>query len=586
MSAFCLGLAGRASAPAEPDSACCMELPAGAGDAVRSPAAAAAAALVSFPGAPGELELALEEELALLAAGERPSDPGEHPQAEPESPAEGHGPPLPTQDPELLSVIRQKEKDLVLAARLGKALLERNQDMSRQYEQMHKELTDKLEHLEQEKHELRRRFENREGEWEGRVSELETDVKQLQDELERQQVHLREADREKTRAVQELSEQNQRLLDQLSRASEVERQLSMQVHALREDFREKNSSTNQHIIRLESLQAEIKMLSDRKRELEHRLSATLEENDLLQGTVEELQDRVLILERQGHDKDLQLHQSQLELQEARLSYRQLQGKVEELTDERSLQSSAATSTSLLSEIEQSMEAEELEQEREQLRLQLWEAYCQVRYLCSHLRGNDSADSAVSTDSSMDESSETSSAKDVPAGSLRTALNDLKRLIQSIVDGMEPTGTRRMDDESLEEQIRQTSEDSRALRELMEGERGKLRQSLEELQQLHSQVTLLSVEMTALKEERDRLRVTSEDKEPKEQLQKAIRDRDEAIAKKNAMELELAKCKMDMMSLNSQLLDAIQQKLNLSQQLEAWQFASSGLFTIWLLWFLI
>ncbi|XP_024597149.1 BICD family-like cargo adapter 1 isoform X2 [Neophocaena asiaeorientalis asiaeorientalis] len=525
MSAFCLGLAGRASAPAEPDSACCMELPAAVADAVGNPAAAAAAAaaLVSFPGGPGELELALEEELALLAAGERPSDPGEHPQAEPGPPAEGAElQPPPAQDPELLSVIRQKEKDLVLAARLGKALLERNQDMSRQYEQMHKELTDKLEHLEQEKHELRRRFENREGEWEGRVSELESDVKQLQDELERQQVHLREADREKTRAVQELSEQNQRLLDQLSRASEVERQLSMQVHALREDFREKNSSTNQHIIRLESLQAEIKMLSDRKRELEHRLSATLEENDLLQGTVEELQDRVLILERQGHDKDLQLHQSQLELQEVRLSYRQLQVKVEELTEERSLQSSAATSTSLLSEIEQSMEAEELEQEREQLRLQLWEAYCQVRYLCSHLRGNDSADSAVSTDSSMDESSETSSAKDVPAGSLRTALSELKRLIQSIVDGMEPT------------------------------------------------VTLLSVEMTALKEERDRLRTTSEDKEPKEQLQKAIRDRDEAIAKKNAVELELAKCKMDMMSLNSQLLDAIQQKLNLSQQLEAWQ----------------
>lgn len=62
----------------------------------------------------------------------------------------------------------------------------------------------------------------------------------------------------------------------------------------------------------------------------------------------------------------QLHQSQLELQEVRLSYRQLQGKVEELTEERSLQSSAATSTSLLSEIEQSMEAEELEQEREQV----------------------------------------------------------------------------------------------------------------------------------------------------------------------------------------------------------------------------
>ena len=42
-------------------------------------------------------------------------------------------------------------------------------------------------HLEQEKHELRRRFENREGEWEGRVSELESGVNQLQLELESQQ---------------------------------------------------------------------------------------------------------------------------------------------------------------------------------------------------------------------------------------------------------------------------------------------------------------------------------------------------------------------------------------------------------------
>ncbi|CAM5161047.1 unnamed protein product [Eretmochelys imbricata] len=562
MAAYCLGLAGAASAPAELDSACCMELPGAAGAAAARSPAAAAAALAPLQGGPGELELALEEELALLAAAgeQRQQQAGE----------QDAGPAPAGQQPELLSLIRQKEKDLVLAARLGKALLARNQDISRQYERMHQELTDKLEHLEQEKHELRRRFENREGEWEGRVSELESDVKQLQDELEKQQVHLREADREKTRAVQELSEQNQRLLDQLSKASEVERQLSMQVHALREDFREKNSSTSQHIVRLESLQAEIKMLTDRKQELECRLSAMMEENDLLQGTVEELQERVLVLERQSHDKDLQLHQSQLELQEVRLSCRQLQGKVEELSEERSLQSFNTTSTSLLSEIEQSMEAEELEQEREQLRLQLWEAYCQVRYLCSHLRGNDSADSAVSTDSSMDESSETSSAKDVPAGSLRAGLNELKRLIQSVLDGTDSPSSRRSDDDALEEQIRQTSEDSRALRELMEGERGKLRQSLEELQRLHSQVTLLSVEMTALKEERDRLRGSAEDKETNERLLKAIRDRDEAIAKKNAVEMELAKCKIDMMSLNSQLLDAIQQKLNLSQQLEAWQ----------------
>ncbi|GLD57289.1 BICD family-like cargo adapter 1 [Lates japonicus] len=56
----------------------------------------------------------------------------------------------------------------------------------------------------------------------------------------------------------------------------------------------------------------------------------------------------------------------------------------------------------------------------------------------------------------------------------------------------------------------------------------------------------------------------------EVVQQAIRDRDDAIAKKNLMEVELVRSKNDMMSLNNQLLEAIQRKLELSQELEAWQ----------------
>ncbi|XP_053558037.1 BICD family-like cargo adapter 1 [Bombina bombina] len=503
----------------------------------------------------GELEL--DEELVLLAA------EGEEYSGESDAVESG-------EEPELLSVIRQKEKNLVLAARMGKALLERNQDMSRRYEEMQRELTERLEHLEQEKHELKWRFENREGEWEGRVSELESDVKQLQEMLEKQQLHLREVEREKSTAVQELSEQNQRLLEQLSRATEMERQLSLQVNVLQEGIREKSQSTGQHITQLESLLAEIKMLSDRNRELEQQLSTIMEENQKLQGIVEELHDRELMLSQQGSEKDLQLGESNLELEELRHSYRQLQVKMEELREEKSLLHLNSTSTSLLTEIEQSIEAEEQEQEREQLRLQLWEAHCQVRSLCCQLRGNDSADSAVSTDSSMDESSETSSAKDIPAGSLRTALSELKSLILSILDTCESTTSRKCEDDGLEEQIRRTSEDSKALRELLQGEQVRMKQNFEELQKLHRQVTLLSVEMTALKEERDRLLALNQNDETKEQLIKAIKDRDEALEKKNAVEQELAKCRIDLMSLNTQLVDAIQQKLNLSQQLEAWQ----------------
>ncbi|RXN20954.1 bicaudal D-related 1 isoform X2 [Labeo rohita] len=482
--------------------------------------------------APGGLGMALEEELAMLTR-EREEDLEV---SASETPVSG-------QDSDLLSLFRQKEKDLVLAAKLGKALLERNQDLTKQYDKMTKDLNDKLELLEQEKHELRRRLESREGEWEGRVAELETDVQHLQGELERHQVQLREADRDKSRAISELSEQNHRLLEQLSRAAEVEKQLSTQVHSLRDDFKEKSISTNQHMTRLETLQAEIKMLSERKQELERRVNAMLEENEQLQHTVEDLRDRTLVLEKQCHEKDLQLRQSQLELQEVRVSHRQLSARLEELTEERSLQGFSPNPHSLLCEIEQSMEQEELEQEREQLRLQLWEAYCQVRSICSQLRGNDITDSALSTDSSMDESSETLSAKDVPTGSLHASLLELRRLTQNLLDGNESTGSRRSDEEVLEEQVRKLSEELRELRELYEQEQEKTRNSQEEVLQLHNQVALLSVEVSSSREENER---------------------------KKAVEMELAKCKIDIMSLNSQLLDAIQQKLNLSQQLEAWQ----------------
>uniref|UniRef100_UPI0037E7C516 BICD family-like cargo adapter 1 n=1 Tax=Semicossyphus pulcher TaxID=241346 RepID=UPI0037E7C516 len=560
MSAFCLDLQTTAvvSAPLELDSDC-MEPRA-------SPSAQEPG---GFQGQPlrhtgsGGLGMALEEELAMIS-GER-DDEGEL--SDLETPAVGH-------NADLLSLFRQKEKDLVLAAKLGKALLERNQDLTKQYEKMHKDLNEKLEHLEQEKHELRRRLESREGEWEGRVAELETDVQQLQGELERHQVQLRDADRDKTKAISELSEQNHRLLEQLSRAAEVERQLSTQVHSLRDDFREKSMSTSQHMTRLETLQAEqgleIKMLSERKMELEHRVHAMLEENELLQNTVDDLRERTLVLERQCHEKDLQLRQSQLELQEVQVSHRQLTSRLEELTDEHSLQSLTPHPSSLLCEIEQSMEQEEQEQEREQMRLQLWEAYCEVRSLCSHLRGNDVTDSALSTDSSMDESSETSSAKDVPTGSLHTSLLELRRLTQNLLDGNESTGSRRSDEEALEEQVRKLGEELREVRELYEAEQDKTRSNEEETLQLHNQMALLSVETCSLREENERIKTMAEIREPNEQLQSAIRDRDDAIAKKKAVEMELAKCKIDIMSLNSQLLDAIQQKLNLSQQLEAWQ----------------
>lgn len=48
------------------------------------------------------------------------------------------------------------------------------------------------------------------------------------------------------------------------------------------------------------------MLSERKMELERRVHAMLEENELLQNTVDDLREKTMLLERQCHEKDLQV----------------------------------------------------------------------------------------------------------------------------------------------------------------------------------------------------------------------------------------------------------------------------------------
>ncbi|KAI4797702.1 hypothetical protein KUCAC02_024917 [Chaenocephalus aceratus] len=127
------------------------------------------------------------------------------------------------------------------------------------------------------------------------------------------------------------------------------------------------------------------MLAERKVELERRLHAMLEENELLQSSVDELRERTMLLERHSHHKDLQLRQSQAELQEAQLSRRRLS-----------------------------------------LRLQLWEAYSEVRSLCSHCgEGTTSPTRRSPPTPPWTSPRRRSSAKDVPTGSLHTGLLELR-----------------------------------------------------------------------------------------------------------------------------------------------------------------
>lgn len=95
---------------------------------------------------------------------------------------------------------------------------------------------------------------------------------------------------------------------------------------------------------------------------------------------------------------------------------------------------------------------------------------------------------------------------------------------------------------------------------------------------------METELAAAKEEQRNLAETANvsglGKE--EIVKRAFELRDQAVKRKNQVEIELAKTRIEIMQINSQLMESIQQKVELSQQLEQWQ-VSSNFFKIWFIW---
>ena len=87
-----------------------------------------------------------------------------------------------------------------------------------------------------------------------------------------------------------------------------------------------------------------------------------------------------------------------------------------------------------------------------------------------------------------------------------------------------------------------------------------------------QLSVAEVKLSALEEERDILKSDIENcaATKDELIKKAWDVRDAAVKRKNNTEIELARTRIDLMQVNSQLLEAIQQKVVLSQQLDQWQ----------------
>uniref|UniRef100_A0A8C5S4S5 BICD family-like cargo adapter 2 n=1 Tax=Laticauda laticaudata TaxID=8630 RepID=A0A8C5S4S5_LATLA len=260
-------------------------------------------------------------------------------------------------DPEEVDLgvlLQRKEQDLLLAAELGKMLLERNEELERRYDELMKEHLEVKEHLEQEKHELRRHLESGRAEFETRTAELEADLVTARVQLGQKRLEQQDTSRESSQAVLDLSEQNQRLVEQLSQITHLEQQLQENLIGLRAEHRTLTLCNAEHAARVQSLQAENRLLQERKQDMEKQIRQLREENEAIQALVDTLHENLLLLRKESTEKQLRFKQVEAEAEELRTANRRLQHQVKDLKEEIRLHELDTSVTSIQTEIESSL----------------------------------------------------------------------------------------------------------------------------------------------------------------------------------------------------------------------------------------
>lgn len=247
------------------------------------------------------------------------------------------------------------ETDLILAAELGQALLEKNEELAAALDQREKE----LESLQQEKHVLQRKLEMNELTSSQKEAELSADLASLKADLERYKSSGRDRRRDESEQLTQLANHNQRLVEQLAEAVTLEHSLRTELRSLKEEMEESSFSRNISFTQLENIQAENRVLLERLSHMEMQLKASEEDTERLRVEREALREKVSDLQVKLREREAEIEQEQGMIFELRTMNRSLQQKALSLGEESVLDSTHLQPLSLLSEIQQTQAKEVL-----------------------------------------------------------------------------------------------------------------------------------------------------------------------------------------------------------------------------------
>ncbi|XP_016309576.1 bicaudal D-related protein 2-like isoform X2 [Sinocyclocheilus anshuiensis] len=232
------------------------------------------------------------------------------------------------------------EKDLILAAEVGQALLEKNEELAAQIEQMERE----MEAMQQEKHVLQRCLEVRDLEASQREAELQADITALRAQLEQKHIQSRDRRHEESEQLTQLSNHNQKLVEQLAEAVALEHTLRTELRSLREEMEDTSFRKSISSARLDSLQAENSVLKERCTHMDERLKSTQEDNHRLRSERDGLRERVIELQTGLKDKETEaketilahsaiLQEKEEEIQRLQKELQSRETELEELREE-------------------------------------------------------------------------------------------------------------------------------------------------------------------------------------------------------------------------------------------------------------
>ncbi|GAB0092283.1 Bicaudal D-related protein homolog [Sergentomyia squamirostris] len=434
-----------------------------------------------------------------------------------------------------------------------------------------------LQNLEQEKHVLRRKLSMAQSDGDQRVLELQADLKELQTKLDAQEQNVRQAEREKTLLIEELSAQNSRLTSQLQEANHLEAQLTTQLQEVRDQYSLRNTSLQDHVSSLESLKDELRLVAEKKSEVEKRLQASVQERESLYAALSDQTDRIHSLERAAREQETKLQTTIRTLDRLQRENNTLTERLEYAGNQGSPKSTQGP-RSLLAEMECEEELDGTTEDHQNnqhhphpIVIEAKAVYKQLKTLCGTLKSTHDDDSGLHSDLSLGSMDNTMSSQPSDLiglsgntinatdkepfrqGMLSAAADDLMRSIMALDS---------VHFKAMLDQARSTNAD----------QEDELRRRQDIIMELESKLSVCEVELSSALEERDQARKDASQSSlaQDEAVAQARLDRDNAVSRRTKAEVDLAKTRVELMQANGQLLEAIQQKVELSQQLEQWQ----------------